>query len=386
MEYIEEPSRTSKKIKTIKKIRVLLWVAAIIAGVAVMALRITSRSERYAATLDRISQNIPRSRPVMVMKVEASNWEEWKKYYGVARAARNMEVASYVREIVEAVHVDVGDSVKEGQLLISLRKTDQSADARARAAAFEEAKSTYNRLIALNKAGGVSQAEVDRARTAMISEQAALQSNRSALGRAELRSKISGIVTGRLINPGEVAEMGQTLLSIEDVSEMEAIIMVSARDIAGIGVKTPVNVIHNGVSIKGAVTRVNPKAQSGSGLYPVTVGLDPGSGVLPGANIEGDFLVRLTPDAVVIPSSALFNRGEEQFVFVAVGDAGERTARMTKISAGGGGGGKVVATSGIAPEDLLIISGNRGLVDGIAISYETSGFENSTLAEPAKRD
>jgi RND family efflux transporter MFP subunit len=309
------------------------------------------------------------------MYVEASDWEQRRKYYGEAQASRRMEVTSYVREIADSVNVEVGDSVSEGQLLVSLRKTDQSAEERARAAAFEESKSTYNRLAALNKAGGVSQAEVDRAHTAMISNQAALQSNRSALSRTQIRSKISGIVTGRFVEPGEVAEMGQTLLTIEDVSEMEAVLMVSARDIGAIGVKTPVNIIHNGVSSKAVVTRVSPRAQSGSGLYPVTVKLDPKSGVLPGAHIEGDFLVSRTPGVIVIPSSAMFNRGEEQFVYVVAREKGEQTARMTKIQTVGGGGGKVAATSGIVPGDLLIVSGNRGLGDGVKVSYE-----------PAKQD
>jgi membrane fusion protein (multidrug efflux system) len=372
VEYIEETGHTNKKVKTIKKIRVLLWMAAITAGIAVIALQIISRSDQSAATLGRLSQNIPRARPVRVMRLEASDWEQRRKYYGEAQAVRGMEVTSYVREIVESVHAGIGDSVSEGQIIISLRRTDQSAEERARAAAFEESKSTYNRLVSLNKAGGVSRADVDRAHTAMISNQAALQGNRSALSRTQIRSKISGIVTGRFVEPGEIAEIGQTLLTIEDVSEIEAVLMVSARDICGIGVKTPVTITHNGVPSKAAVTRVSPRAQPGSGLYPVTVKLDPKSGVLPGAHVEGDFLVSRTPGAIVIPSSSVFNRGDEQFVYVVAGEEGERTARMTKIQTGGGGEGKVVAASGIASGDLLIVSGNRGLSDGVPVSFESA--------------
>jgi membrane fusion protein (multidrug efflux system) len=372
LERVWAPGHTSEKIK---KIRIFLWTAAIAAGLVILALRITDRAERSAATLEIISQNIQHSRPVTVMKLESSDWDQWRKYYGEAQSASHMEVASFVREVVEAVHVDVGDKIAEGQILISLRQSDQATEGKARAAVYEESKTTYNRLLALNKAGGVSRAEVDRAHTAMISEQAALQNNRSALGRTQLRSKISGIVTERRVEPGEVAEMGQVLLTIEDISEIEAILMVSARDIGGIGVKTPVNVIHNGVQSKAAVRRVSPRAQSGSGLYPVTVKLDPKSGVLPGAHVEGDFLVSRMPGAIVIPSSAVFNRGDEQFVYVAVPEDGERAARMVKIRTGGGADGKVVATSGIASGDLLIVSGGRGLSDGVPVSFK-----------PAKQD
>jgi membrane fusion protein (multidrug efflux system) len=338
-----------------------------------MALRIAARHERPSAALDVLVSAQRQARPVSVMMVEPSGWELWKSCYGEARASKTMDVTPFVREIVDTVHADVGDRVEAGQILISLRREDQAADVQARAAAYDEARSNYKRLQALNKAGGVSQAEVDRAYAAMKAEEAVSQSNRSALGRTKLYSKISGIVTERSVSPGEVAEMGQVLLRIEDPSDMEALLMVSAGDIRGIREDTPVKTLIGGRSFAGKVARISPRAQSGSGLYPVTVKLDPKSGALPGAYIEGSFLVQRMPDAVVIPSSAIFSRGNEQFVYVAEGGDGASEAKLRKVVTGGGASGSAVISSGLEPGDLLITSGNRGLGDGVFVSPETAG-------------
>jgi RND family efflux transporter MFP subunit len=338
-----------------------------------MAVQIIVRSERSAAALALASQSEARARPVSVVSLAPSDWEEWRSYYGEVRAVKTMEVTSYVREIVEAVHVDVGDRVSAGQLLLSLQRDDEAADSQAKGAAYEEAKANYNRLLALNNAGGVSKAEVDRAYSAMRAEMALSRSSGSALRRTKLHSKISGVVTARHVEPGEVAEAGLVLLSIEGASELEARLMVSMKDIGRISADTPVRIIRGGLSLDGRVKHLTPSAEAGSGLYPVTVSLDPGAGVLPGAQVEGVFLVHMRPGAIVIPAPSLFNRGDERFVYVASSDAEGCKARLTKIETGGGGGGKVLVTSGLYAGDMLIVSGNRGLSDGLPVSLDIVG-------------
>jgi RND family efflux transporter MFP subunit len=176
-------------------------------------------------------------------------------------------------------------------------------------------------------------------------------------------------VTLRDIEPGEIAETGRTLFEIDGWSGMEAEFMVSTKDIAAITADTPVKVFANGAFIGGRVTRVNPKAASGSGLCPVTVRLEPDAHVVPGAYLEASFLIRRERGAIAIPSSALFNRGDKRFVYVVDGASGEKIARLAKIEAKDGRNGKVLVASGLKSGDLLITSGNRGLADGAPVSY-----------------
>jgi membrane fusion protein (multidrug efflux system) len=325
---------------------------------------------------------MPDAKPVEVMRILPSDWEVWKSCYGQARAAQTTDVTSFLRETVEAVHVNIGDKVKAGQLLLTLRNADQAAGERAGAAAYAEAKLTHERLRALYEKGGVSRAEVDKAYAAMKSEEAKSQSYRSTLTQTRVLSKIAGVVTARHVEPGEIAEIGQTLLSVEDSSDMEAWLMVSARDIGKIDTNTPVRIIAGGAAHEektheGKVKRVNSKAQAGSGLCPVIVAIAPEAGVLPGTYVEGSILVHRKAGAIVIPSSAVVDRGGKRFVYTAhsvSGDA-EKIARLTRIETGDGRNGKVLVTAGLQSGDLLIVSGSRGLSDGVSVSYAPLGEE-----------
>jgi multidrug efflux system membrane fusion protein len=212
---------------------------------------------------------------------------------------------------------------------------------------------------------------VDKAYAAMKSLEASDQSSRSTLQRTELKASIGGIVAARGVEPGEVAEVGKPLISIVDPSDMEAQLMVSKKDIHNIDKETPVELLVNGAASKGRVKRLSPEAQSGSGLYPVVVGLSADSGILPGAYLEGRFLVKKEANIIVIPSNIVMYRGDKQFVYAARSDAGEDKAVLVEIHTGEGRSGRVVVTEGLSAGDRLIVSGNRTLFDGALISKKT---------------
>ena len=129
-----------------------------------------------------------------------------------AKAVHTQDVTTFEREIVRAVHVQVGDRVKKGQTVVSLLAADRTARAQASRTGYDEAQLNYKRLNELRKKGGVSQAEVDKAYAALKSVEAGLRSSQSTLLRTELKASIDGIVSARNVEPGEVAEMGKPLV------------------------------------------------------------------------------------------------------------------------------------------------------------------------------
>jgi len=356
----------------LKRLRIVGLVMLISAGFFILGLRMWSGLREAAAQKMDDIEMIPAVVAVDVVCVAPEQWEEWNTYYGQTRAAQTQSVTSLLRETVESVRVNVGDRVEEGQVIVTFLREEYNAAGQAKAAAYQEAKTNYERLSRLAQSGGVAQADVDRAHTLMQTERAAVQQSQSQLKRAELHAKISGVVTARDVEPGEIAEPGMSLLTIEDVSQVEAEVLVSAKDAARVGPETPVRIIAGGETRYGRIKRVSLRAKEASGLYPIFVALDPESGILPGISVEASFQVRRDAGSVVIPSSAVVRRGENQFVYVAVEsprEKSEKTASLQKIEASGGRDGKFLIASGLAPGDLLIISGSRGLYDGAPISF-----------------
>ena len=351
-------------VSYLNKLRFVLWVFLLAAAGAAVWLAVNAKLSEDAANLKSLEAAEKISYPVTTMRLEPGQWESWRSYYGQAKAVRTQDVTTFEREIVRSVHVQVGDRVKKGQTVVSLLAADRTAKAQASRTGYDEALLNYNRLNELKKKGGISQSEVDKAYAALKSEEALLKSSQSTLQRTELKASIDCIVSARNVEPGEVAEMGKALISIVDPSDMEAQLMVSKKDIFNIGKQTSVDIYVDGAKSVGWVKRVSPEAQSGSGLYPVVVGLGANAGVLPGTYVEGRFLVEKKDGVLVIPSDVVLYRGNTQSVYVASGDV----ARSVAITTGSGRGGKVVVTSGLQAGDELIVSGNRNLYDGVSVS------------------
>jgi RND family efflux transporter MFP subunit len=354
-----------------KKVRIALWIGLIFVGVAVLAFRIGNIAAETEENLRSMNNELSAPIPVRVMKIVPSDWERWKSYYGQAQSTNKQDVSSYIREIVETVHVDAGDSVTKGQLLLTLQKDDYDFNLRAATAAYEEAKLYYTRLSGLIKKGGVAQADADKANVVMEAEQANMRNAKTALQRTKLYAKTSGVVTARNVEPGEIAEPGEILLTLEDPGDMEARLMVPLDDIRNINEKTPVKVATGTGSFHATVRRVTPKAQDGSGLYPVLIGLKAESGILPGKYIEGSILVQKKENAVVIPSKSIISRGTDRYVYVVKKEGGEDVIRLARVDIEAGHKENLLVASGLNAGDIVVISGGRGLGDGKAVTYGT---------------
>ncbi len=363
-------------LKFFTRIRLLLWILAVIGLGALVGSQVLAKLAQAEANLRSLETETVTTYPVETETLTTTNWQTWRSYYGQAKSAHTQNITTYEREIVRTVNVDVGSPVKAGQTVITLQVAARGAQVQSGKTAYDEAKLNYDRLKQLNRKGGISQSEVDAAYARLKSTEAALKSSQSTLQRTSLKASINGIVSARNVEPGEIAEAGAVLLSIVDPKEMEAELMVSKKDIMKINTNTPVEIYVDGTTHKGWVKRTSPEAQKGSGLYPVVVGLPEDSGILPGTYVEGRFMVNSQQNVVVIPSNVVLYRGTTQSVYLA--DGGK--AKLVAITTGEGKEGRVVVTSGLKPGDNLITSGNRVLYDGAEIvrNVDVAGKNNKS--------
>lgn len=328
-----------------------------------MVVRVQAKLQEAAANTAAMEQKEEVPVPVDVMRLSRQDWEIWRSYYGQAKAGKSQTVTSYVKEIVREVHVQIGDRVKEGQVLLTLSSQDYRASAAADRVSYEDAVRDYKRLSELHKSGGVSKAQVEQAFSRMKSEEAKLQSSRSTLARTQIRASIDGIVASRSVEPGEVASDGKALLTIIDLKDLEAEIMVSRKDILSLNKDTPVEVLSDGQKTKCSIKRISPEAAPGSGLYPVVVCLN-GLDVLPGTHVEARFLVDKKKDLIIIPSEIVQRRGDKAFVYV----VGEGRAKLREIVPGEGQNGSVSIENGLSEGDLVVVRGHNLLFENALVA------------------
>jgi RND family efflux transporter MFP subunit len=152
---------------------------------------------------------------------------QWDDYVGRFEASRSVEVRPRVSGQVVGVHFTDGQIVQKGQLLFTVDPrpfTAALAEARASVASAQAqltlAETNLGRAKRLLEAEAVSQANVDQltaevrsARAALAAAQARVQSRALDVEFAYVRAPISGRISDRRIDPGNIVGANDTLLT-----------------------------------------------------------------------------------------------------------------------------------------------------------------------------
>ncbi|MCB1755827.1 MAG: efflux RND transporter periplasmic adaptor subunit [Gammaproteobacteria bacterium] len=275
-------------------------------------------------------------------------------------------------------HVDVGDSIRPGQVLARLDDKDlrlglEAAQARLNQARAEKklAAQNYDRYADLYKRGAVSKAEFDRINTALQSASeavaaAAAQSDqaRNQLAYAELIADYDGVVSAVLIEVGQVVSAGLPVFDVERSGEREVELSVPEQQRDAVIAAAEIDIrlwALPGKSYRGRLRELAPSADPVTRTYAVRVGIEnPDEDIKPGMTarvyFQGD-----GGDAIVLPMSALYTTTDQPQVWRVNPD---NTVSAVDVTTGVFVGNQVTIESGIEVGDKIVTAGANLLIPG----------------------
>ena len=282
-------------------------------------------------------------------------------------------VSPSVDGTVEQINVQAGQSVNEGDVLMTIKNDELDRNVaeaqRAVADAQEDLANAQKAAVAAQAApttdtdgasatAGASAASTDTsavsaAQRSLASAQANLdQANAKAAGRTvtapssgsivELNAKVGATVTGGMIMGESDTSGGKQCMQIADLSKMKVTVQVGEKDIAKIAVGQSANVTYPAfpdIVSQGTVTAIASVANSDSnyGGGSVTFNVDilieaPDSRLKPGMTAEVSVVTEQLDDVVMVPTMALMTEdGEHYYVNVATDGEGKET-RHVKVT------------------------------------------------------
>lgn len=279
-------------------------------------------------------------------------------------------VSPSVDGTVDSINVQAGQSVNEGDVLMTIKNDELDrnvAEAQRAVAAAQEDLANAQKAVAVaqatpttdvegaSAAADVSAASADTnavsaAQRSLASAQANLdQANAKAASRTvtapssgsivELNAKVGATVTGGMIMGESDTSGGKQCMQIADLSKMKVTVQVGEKDIAKIAVGQSANVTYPAfpdIVSQGTVTAIasvaNSDSNSGSGS--VTFNVDilieaPDARLKPGMTAEVSVVTEQLDDVVMVPTMALMTEdGEHYYVNVATDDEGKQTRRV----------------------------------------------------------
>ncbi len=276
----------------------------IVALAALGVLRIIQASAEVEPTLDVDEIRRQTGVPVEVTVVVEASFEVRRTFTGNVRGIRSASIRARTADEILEIPVQVGQRVREGDVLVRQSAQTSQASVRQAEAAYEQAHRTVERLRPLRERGAISEQDWDGALTALQVAEANVEAARRAV---VLTSPISGIVTDIPATPGSFPGLGDPLVQVSDLSRVQVLLQVSqeqARELArGQEAYLPSQ------GLRGEVTRIALQADAVSRLVEVELtfpGAATGS-ILPGTLVQAEVVVGRRESALAVPRVALHN-------------------------------------------------------------------------------
>lgn len=243
------------------------------------------------------------------------------------------------------------------------RLYDQNA---VTADAFEQQQSRYQQLQAAQK---LAQAQVELSIAKEDQSKSELEIARKELADATIRAPISGTISQRFREPGEMGSPGQPVVRIDDTSLVEIAAFLPAQCYNDVVLgQTPMRVEVGNIDLgKQAITYKSPTIHPKLRTFEVKCLLkDPPAGAAPGA-MARIAVVLETRKGLGVPSSSLQSRAGGAVVFVVRDGLARQESVATGIESDGW---TEILQSQVKENEPVVILGQNMLNQGAAVQVQ----------------
>ncbi|GIW48138.1 MAG: RND transporter [Deltaproteobacteria bacterium] len=327
---------------------------------------------------------------VEVKEVRPTKVEVYYETSGTVKARTITSVASRVMGTVTSVMVKEGDRVREGDLLLTIDDRDLLQRVEAARESYKEAikalelakqnknlvDTTYRRYKRLYDERVITEQEMDemetrkkiasieyeRAQAALKRAKASLLEAQVSHGFTRITSPVSGIITGKNIEVGDMAVPGVPLITVEDHSSFELVVNVDERFLDELGIGMPVEVFIDatGKRVRGRISEIVPAVDPKTRTFVVKVYIRREEHLRSG--LYGRVLIpEGKKEAILVPEEALVERGQLVGVYT-VDDKGILSYRLVRT--GKKYNGMVEILSGLSGGEKVVVDGLDKVVDG----------------------
>ena len=322
---------------------------------------------------------------------------------GGLEPVRMVEVASPLAGTLGQLHVKIGDAVKGGQLLATVRSGEiverlERSEQALRLAATALKKSEEQHAAALNRlekarellgkdliarkdlsaaeAGAAAASAARDLAQAQISQQEAEQAQlRQLLALANIFAPFAGVVTRRWVEPGGQVKSSAPVLTIGDPGRLKIVIKVPAKYLSA---------IHKGLAAQVKLKDFPGRVLQGQAMnaYPdTTTGGDGARAEIHLVNAEFEWTpgsqasvtLRLDErrEALLVPKQTLVERDGRTFVYAIV----DGKARRRPVVAGESQDEMVEMTSGVVEGEWIVVAAPRTMAEGLRVRVLEDGGE-----------
>ena len=323
--------------------------------------------------------------PVKGEKVTRADMNSYVETYARLKAEREVSVLARTTGLVEVLTVEEGDRVRQGRVLVQLDKEKLGLNLRQAQAAFEEASSNYERIKVLHNQRMVSQSEYEITRLRFANAKLSLEESELNLTYADLTAPITGVITQRLVELGDLVRGDQEVFIIADLDPLLVRIFVPERRMYQLHPGQEANIAVEALpdrEFSGKIRMISPEVDPESGTVKVTLEVTADGLLKPGMFATVRIITARRPQTLIVPKKALVLETDEDDVFLIE----EGKVKRIAIELGFVEGDKVEVVSGLKEGDQVVTVGHEGLKDGAAVRLAGTSSAQAASDPPDEDD
>lgn len=328
---------------------------------AAAAIMLSGCSKKEAATAAPEEEELPlvETDVVAVREIPLS-----ETYTANIEAENLNNIAPATPNRIRRILADVGDPVRRGQTLVEL----DAANIDQLKIQLDQIERDYNRAAELLRIGSGTQMAVEQAKAQLDAARTQYQNARE---NTILTSPVSGVVTARNYDPGDMSG-NLPILSVGQISPaVKAVINVTENDLTLVrrGMEAMVKFdAFPDEAFHGTVTRISPAIDPATRTFATEVTIsNPKGEIKPGlfAYVTLDFGSR---NNVVVPDRAVVKQTGSGNKFVYVYKGGKVSFNLVELGRRLDSGYEII--SGVADGDSVVITGQSRLADGVSVTLK----------------
>lgn len=302
---------------------------------------------------------------VKVETVSLQNVEQLGEFTATVEADVKNNIAPQTPFRIEKTFVEVGDHVKQGQLLAKMDATNLK-QAKIQ---LDNQEVEFNRINELYKVGGTSKSSWDNQKTALEVARAAYK---NLVENTQLLSPVSGVVTARNYDSGDMYSGAQPIFTVEKIRPVKLKVNVSESLFTKVKKGNEVDVqldVYGKEVFKGHISLVYPTIDPETRTFPVEIKIqNADERVRPGmfARVTMNFG---SAERVVAPDRSVVKQAGagDRYIYVYQSDG---TVSYQKVILGRRIDTKYEVISGVENGDQVVITGQNRLSNGMEVELE----------------
>lgn len=313
---------------------------------------------------------------VIKLQPGVQRWEA----VGTVKAAQDIVVASEVSGTIQELLAEHGKTVKQGEVLLTIRHDDISAHLQKAQAELTQKELYHQRIQQLIKTNAASKEALSKASSEYQQAKAAVNAAQALLDKYVIKAPFAGLIGIWRVDVGQLVQPGNPLVTLTALSPAYIDFMLPAKALGIIKVNDKIQFTtssYDGQAWSGQVVAIDPQLDSSTRGISVRAVVDNADGKLVPRLYGQVAVLKPLPPQLFIPQEAVIYDPQGASVYLVQ----DKIAKLQHITLGVHQGNDVVVVKGLKADDEVVTAGMMKLFPEMPVVTKKREVQTSILTK-----